>query len=80
MKNLKGLILNFNFKKSKILCYLKYCYSKWDWKEMVRGKEPREMGVGVVVAGKVSFYFYTQTKTYTKYDQTGLNNRRIKKK
>lgn len=47
---------------------------------MVRGKEPREMGVWVVVTDKVSFYFYSQAKTYTKYDQTGLNNHRIKKK
>lgn len=46
---------------------------------MVRGKEPREMGVWVVVTDKVSFYFYSQAKTYTKYDQTGLNNHRIKK-
>lgn len=41
---------------------------------MVRGKEPKEMGVGVVAADKVSSYFYSQKKTYTKYDQTGLNN------
>lgn len=45
---------------------------------MVRGKEPREIGVGMVVADKVSFYFYSQAKTYTKYDQTDLNNHRIK--
>lgn len=45
---------------------------------MVKGKEPREMGVGMAVADKVSSYFYNQTKTYTKYDQTGLNNHRIK--
>lgn len=55
-------------------------YPKWDRKEMVRGKEPREMGGEVVVADKVSSYFYSQTKTYTKYDQTGLNNCRFLKK
>lgn len=46
---------------------------------MVRGKQPREMSVGVVVADKVRSYFYSQTKIYTKYDQTALNNHRIKK-
>lgn len=43
---------------------------------MKRGKEPKEMGGSG--SDKVRSYFYSQTKIYTKYDQTGLNNHRIK--
>lgn len=46
---------------------------------MTRGKEPREMGIEMVVADEFSFHFYSQNKTFTEYDQTGLGNHRIQK-
>lgn len=46
---------------------------------MKRGKEPREMGIGMVMADEFSFHFYSQNKTFTEYDQTSLGNHRIQK-